>query len=77
MSANRVLTMSEQFWLSYGGGVNSTALAVLLAGGRFPKYENWRIVFSDTGEEKPETYAFIKDFFDSVEDEMPCGCFDG
>jgi hypothetical protein len=56
--------MSEQYWLSYGGGVNSTALAVLLVNGRFHEFENWRIVFSDTGEEKPETYDYIRDVFE-------------
>lgn len=53
-----------QYWLSYGGGVNSTALAVLLARGDLPQYEPWRIVFADTGEEKPETYAYIRDHFE-------------
>lgn len=45
--------------LSFGGGVNSTALAILLVN------EGWRghIVFSDTGTEWPDTYCFI-DYFD-------------
>jgi hypothetical protein len=51
------------FWLSYGGGVNSTALAILLCEGKLPKYEPWRIVFSDTGDEKPQTYDYIKNVF--------------
>lgn len=51
------------YWLSYGGGVNSTALAILLVRGDLPQYEPWRIVFSDTGEEKPETYAYIENHF--------------
>lgn len=51
------------YWLSYGGGVNSTALAILMIQGRFPQYDPWRIVFSDTGDEKPETYAYIRDHF--------------
>lgn len=50
-------------WLSYGGGVNSTALAILLVRGKLPQYNPWRILFSDTGEEKPETYAYIRDHF--------------
>lgn len=53
----------NQYWLSYGGGVNSTALAVLLVRGKLPQYQPWRIVFSDTGDEKPETYAYIRDHF--------------
>jgi hypothetical protein len=42
--------------LAYGGGVNSTALVVLLV----EKFE-WRghIAFCDTGAEHPETYDFI------------------
>lgn len=47
------------YWLSYGGGVNSTALAVLLCDGKLPRYQPWRIVFSDTFDEKPETYDYI------------------
>lgn len=51
------------YWLSYGGGVNSTALAILLAHGRLPQYEPWRIVMADTGDERPETYAYIETVF--------------
>lgn len=51
------------YWLSYGGGVNSTALAILLVQGRLPQYEPWRIVFADTKTEKDHTYAYIKDHF--------------
>ena len=41
--------------VSYGGGVNSTALVVMLA------LEGWRgpIVFSDTGAEWPETMEYV------------------
>lgn len=53
----------SQYWLSYGGGVNSTALAVLLVQGKLPKYEPWRIVFADTKTEKDQTYAYIRDHF--------------
>ncbi len=31
------------FWLSYGFGVNSTALAILLVSGKLPQYEPWRV----------------------------------
>ncbi|GKS96763.1 hypothetical protein [Acidovorax sp. SUPP2825] len=55
--------MSAQYWLSYGGGVNSTALAVLLARGALPQYAGWRVVFSDTGDERPETYDYIERHF--------------
>lgn len=44
--------------ISYGGGVNSTALVVMLA------LEGWRgpIVCSDTGAEWPETIAYLDTF---------------
>ena len=46
--------------LSFGAGVNSTALAILLIN------EGWRgpIVFADTGCEWPETYCFM-DYFEA------------
>ncbi len=47
------------YWLSYGGGVNSTALAILLCEGKLPQYAPWRIVFADTHDERDETNAFI------------------
>jgi len=45
--------------LSYGAGVNSTAMAIMLIN------EGWRgpIVFADTGCEWPETYCFM-DYFE-------------
>ena len=50
-------------WLSYGGGVNSTALAILMAQGKVPGVDLWRIVFADTHDERPETYAFTHNRF--------------
>jgi 3'-phosphoadenosine 5'-phosphosulfate sulfotransferase (PAPS reductase)/FAD synthetase len=50
-------------WLSYGGGVNSTALAVLLCEGGLPHLTPWRCVWADTGDEKDETYAYIEHVF--------------
>lgn len=45
--------------LRWGAGVNSTALAVgLREQGIRPDY----VIFSDTGDEKPETYAYISVF---------------
>lgn len=38
-------------WLSYGGGVNSTAPAILLALGKLPQHREFRVVFADTGDE--------------------------
>lgn len=49
-------------WLSYGGGVNSTALAILLADGKLPQYMPWKSIFADTKAERPETYAYIERF---------------
>lgn len=46
-------------WVSYGGGVNSTALAVLLVQGKFPQYKPFRFLWSDVQDEKPETYDYI------------------
>lgn len=45
--------------LSFGGGVNSSALAILLVN------EGWRghIVFADTGAEHPDTYCWL-DYFE-------------
>lgn len=49
------------YWLSYGAGVNSTALLVLLVEGRLPQFDPWRVVFADTRDEKDATYAYIRD----------------
>jgi phosphoadenosine phosphosulfate reductase family protein len=49
----------KTFWLSFGGGVNSTALLVLLVEKQLPQYQPWRIVFADTYDEKDETYQYI------------------
>ncbi len=51
------------FWLSYGGGVNSTALAILLVRGRLPQYVPFRLVFADTHNERDHTYQFISQSF--------------
>lgn len=64
MTEETAVLPAPTFWLSFGGGVNSTALAVLLVRGKLPQYEPWRIVFSDTGEERPETYAYMRDHFE-------------
>lgn len=52
--------MPTLHWLSYGGGVNSTALLILLAEGKLPQFEPWRAVFADTLTEKDATYAYIE-----------------
>jgi 3'-phosphoadenosine 5'-phosphosulfate sulfotransferase (PAPS reductase)/FAD synthetase len=54
--------MSEQYWLCYGGGVNSTALAILLVQEKLPQYKPWLPIFGDTGNEKQETYWFVSVF---------------
>ena len=46
-----------KYVVSYGGGVNSTAMIVLLINNRFPLDY---VVFADTGNEMPETYEYLK-----------------
>jgi hypothetical protein len=58
--SDEVGALSKLYWLSYGGGVNSTALLVLLVEGKLPQYDPWRTVFSDTGCKRPQTYAYIE-----------------
>lgn len=51
--------------ISYGGGLNSTAMTLLLLEQQKPiDY----IPFADTGEEKPETYQFIEVFSKYLKD---------
>lgn len=51
------------YWLSYGGGVNSTALAVLLCKGKLPQYQPWRAMWADTQDEADETYDYVESVF--------------
>jgi len=46
-------------WLSYGAGVNSTAILVLLTQGKVPNVGKWRVLFADTQDEKEETYEYL------------------
>ena len=46
-----------RYILSYGGGVNSTALMAILVKEKYPLDE---IVFADTGAERPETYRYLR-----------------
>jgi 3'-phosphoadenosine 5'-phosphosulfate sulfotransferase (PAPS reductase)/FAD synthetase len=48
-------------WLSYGAGVNSTAVLLALLDGTI-KADPWRVVFADTRDEKDETYAYIDQY---------------
>src|SRR2546426_10503178 len=48
---------NAKYILSYGAGVNSTALMLFLIENKFPLDY---VVFADTGNEMPETYAYIK-----------------
>jgi hypothetical protein len=50
--------------VSYGGGLNSSAMLVGLATLNFPIH---LILFADTGGEKPETYAYLSYFSDWLE----------
>lgn len=45
-------------WVSYGAGVNSTAMIVALVKGRL-NVGHWRVVFSDTMDEKDSTYKYL------------------
>ncbi len=47
---------SFEYAVSYGGGVNSTALVILLLSKKLPLDH---VVFSDTGNEMPETYEYV------------------
>jgi len=49
--------MNKPVVLSYGGGVNSTAILALYKLGKLPRPDY--IVFSDTGAEMPYTYQYI------------------
>lgn len=51
--------MREKYVVSYGGGVDSTAMILLLVKQKKPiDY----VVFADTGNEVPETYKFIEKY---------------
>lgn len=47
-------------WLNYGGGVNSTALLILMCERKL-EVGDWRILWSDVRDEKDETYAYVAD----------------
>jgi len=45
--------------LSFGGGVQTTAMAILMAQGKIQADE---VIFADTGAEKPETYWYMDNY---------------
>lgn len=47
---------NAKYVVSYGGGVNSTAMIVYLVKKKFPLDY---VIFSDTGDEMPETYEYL------------------
>jgi 3'-phosphoadenosine 5'-phosphosulfate sulfotransferase (PAPS reductase)/FAD synthetase len=47
----------EKYILSFGGGLNSTALLIFLVNHNYPLDE---VIFADTGGEVPRTYAHLK-----------------
>lgn len=49
--------------LSYGGGVNSTAVAIFLRNNMPELFEECSVVFADTRGEEDETYEFINKVF--------------
>lgn len=46
-----------KYIVSYGGGINSTAMIIYLIKNKFPLDY---VVFSDTGDEMPETYDYLE-----------------
>jgi len=57
---DKILDIPEhqtKYILSYGAGVNSTALMVILVKKKYPLDE---VVFADTGAERPETYRYLR-----------------
>ena len=48
---------NAKYVVSYGGGVNSTALIIFLIKNKLPLDH---VVFADTGDEMPETYDYLK-----------------
>lgn len=48
---------NSKYIISYGGGVNSTAMMTFLIENKYPIDA---VVFSDTGGERPETYEYLK-----------------
>jgi hypothetical protein len=48
--------------VSFGGGVQTVALAILNAEGRVPNPAH-TLLMADTGDEMPETYAYLADHF--------------
>lgn len=53
--------------ISYGGGVNSTAMILWLLDTEPENMRDARIVFADTGAEWPETYAYVHVFSEWLE----------
>lgn len=56
-SKNMSRRTDVKYVLSYGAGVNSTALLLFLIENNYPLDF---VVFADTGDEMPETYAYIR-----------------
>lgn len=48
---------NAKYVLSYGAGVNSTALMLFLIENRYPVDY---VLFADTGNEMPETYSYLR-----------------
>lgn len=54
------MTLNKTAWISYGAGVNSTALIILAAQNKLAVYgETIRILFCDTQDEKDDTYDYL------------------
>ena len=49
--------------LSFGGGLQTTALAIMVAKGELEVDE---VVFANTGAEKPETYWYMENYIKPI-----------
>ena len=56
-SRNLTRQKDAKYIVSYGGGINSTALIVFLVKNKFPLDH---VVFADTGDEMPGTYEYLE-----------------
>ena len=56
-SRNLKRQKDAKYIVSYGGGINSTALIIFLVKNKFPLDH---VVFADTGDEMPDTYEYLE-----------------
>ena len=59
MKMKNPLNNRQKRILSFGGGLQTTALAIMVAKGELEVDE---VIFADTGAEKPETYWYMENY---------------